>query len=140
MGRLQTTVIVARFGEEGGQEEAKEKEVADASGGGDGPGESGKRASVGCPYSMLARQSDEDLGAFSVDLRMFDHFQGQVSAAAIIVTTPIALPLVPLYGGWLYCGGGGKLLRWSNGCRCMHSPTDGGKLVSFVLTKLPLYG
>ncbi|CAM9371412.1 unnamed protein product [Laminaria digitata] len=85
MGRLQTTVILARFGEEGGQAEEKDKEVAEASGGGGsgsggGLGESSKRGPVGCPYSVLARRSDEDLGAFSFDLRMFDHFQGQVES------------------------------------------------------------
>eukprot|EP00904_Undaria_pinnatifida_P005296 jgi/Undpi1/1897/HiC_scaffold_12.g05284.m1 len=80
MGRLQTTVVVSRFGEEGKQEEKGEEKEAGASGGGGGGGESSRRGSAGCPYSVLARRNDDDLGAFSFDLRMFDHFQGQVES------------------------------------------------------------
>ena len=84
MGRLQTTVVVSRFGEEGKQEEKGEEKEAGASGdGGGGGGESSRRGSAGCPYSVLARRNDDDLGAFSFDLRMFDHFQGQVSVSSL---------------------------------------------------------
>ncbi|CAM9476852.1 unnamed protein product [Pylaiella littoralis] len=76
VGRLQTTVVVARFGEAvlaGGSEgdvpeaksDAKEKPSTAA-------------AAAVCPYSVLAVQSDEDLGAFHFDRRMFQHFQGVV--------------------------------------------------------------
>lgn len=60
MGRLQTSVVVARFGTAGEGEEAHGAEAK-------------------CPYTVLAVRSDEDLGAFNFDQRMFVHFQGTVS-------------------------------------------------------------
>lgn len=61
VGQLQTTVVVASFGEsEGG--------VAEAT----------KNLPAGCPYSVLGVRSDEDLGASHFDGKMFQHFRGMV--------------------------------------------------------------
>lgn len=86
VGCLQTTVVVARFGEAvlaGGSEgdvpeaksDAKEKPSTAA-------------AAAVCPYSVLAVQSDEDLGAFHFDRRMFQHFQGVVSGGRLFGSVP----------------------------------------------------
>lgn len=79
VGRLQTTVVVARFGE-----------AADGDGGGEGEGSKSdttkidkSAAAVACPYSVLAVRSDEDLGAFHFDRRMFRHFQAAVSGLQV---------------------------------------------------------
>lgn len=88
VGRLQTTVVVARFGEAvaaGGREgdvpgaksdKKDEPSVTAAAGTAAGAG-------VVCPYSVLAVQSDENLGAFHFDRRMFQHFQGLVSGSRL---------------------------------------------------------
>lgn len=71
MGRLQSTVVVARFGRgaEGVDSETK----------GEGQ-EKEEGKSVGkCPYAVLAARGDGDLGAFHFDQRMFRHFRGAVS-------------------------------------------------------------
>lgn len=74
VGHLQTTVVVARFGEGGGESDIP---VAKAD------SEQKKNAAVPCPYSVLAVRSNVDLGAFHFDDRMFQHFQGLVSEAAL---------------------------------------------------------
>lgn len=69
MGRLQTTVVVARFGQEGtGAVDCEATEMQSA---------------TKCPYSVLAVRGDEDLGAFNFDDRMFRHFQGAVSVGVM---------------------------------------------------------
>lgn len=62
MGKLHTTMVVARLGREK-QEENAENDKDETS----------------CPYSVLAVRSDDNLGAFHYDQRMFEHFQGVVS-------------------------------------------------------------
>lgn len=70
VGRLQTTVVVARFGEGG---DGSDDPVANAD------SQQKKNAAAPCPYSVLAVRSNVDLGAFHFDDRMFLHFQGLVS-------------------------------------------------------------
>lgn len=78
VGRLQTTVVVARFGEavaaEGSGDDVPEAKSDEK----EKPSVAAAAGCV-CPYSVLAVQSDEDLGAFHFDFRMFQHFQGVVS-------------------------------------------------------------
>ncbi|CAN0221215.1 unnamed protein product, partial [Ectocarpus sp. 13 AM-2016] len=69
VGRLQTTVVVARFGEGGGESDAP---VAKAD------TQQKKNPATPCTYSVLAVRSNVDLGAFHFDDRMFRHFQGLV--------------------------------------------------------------
>ncbi|CAN0171906.1 unnamed protein product, partial [Ectocarpus fasciculatus] len=69
VGRLQTTVVVARFGEGG---DGSDDPVANAD------SQQKKNAAAPCPYSVLAVRSNVDLGAFHFDDRMFQHFQGLV--------------------------------------------------------------
>ncbi|CBJ25702.1 Heat shock protein 70 [Ectocarpus siliculosus] len=69
VGRLQTTVVVARFGEGEGESDAPVAK-ADA--------RQKENASAPCTYSVLAVRSNVDLGAFHFDDRMFRHFQGLV--------------------------------------------------------------
>ncbi|CAM9428836.1 unnamed protein product [Ectocarpus sp. 8 AP-2014] len=69
VGRLQTAVVVARFGEGEGESDAPVAK-ADA--------QQKKNAAAPCPYSVLAVRSNVDLGAFHFDDRMFRHFQGLV--------------------------------------------------------------
>ncbi|CAM9498856.1 unnamed protein product, partial [Ectocarpus sp. 12 AP-2014] len=69
VGRLQTTVVVARFGEGGGESDAP---VAKAD------TQQKRNPAAPCTYSVLAVRSNVDLGAFHFDDRMFRHFQGLV--------------------------------------------------------------
>eukprot|EP00752_Nemacystus_decipiens_P016369 g14634.t2 len=69
VGQLQTTVVVASFGEG----------AAAAVGGGEGgEAEATKTSATGCPSSVLAVRSDEDLGASHFSGRMFHHFREAV--------------------------------------------------------------
>ncbi len=79
VGRLQTTVVVANFGGPAAGA-AAEGAGTDESGAADAKGNKPSAAAAAvCSYSVLAVRSDEDLGAFNFDNKMFRHFQGVVS-------------------------------------------------------------
>lgn len=124
MGRLQTTVIVACFGEEMSDEEAggigepADDQTAGVTGS-DTPAAKSSKGSTTvksingkdkCPYTVLAVRSDEDLGALNFDHRMFQHFAGVVSECFCFLTTLrcvfFAAALVfclSRYCGYCYC-------------------------------------
>lgn len=68
VGQLQTTVVVASFGEGMAASGEGEGGVAEAT----------KTPSAGCPYAVLGVRSDEDLGASHFDGKMFQHFREAV--------------------------------------------------------------
>lgn len=84
IGRLQTTVVLANFGGPAAGA-AGEGAGTDESGAADAEGKKTSAAAAAaavCSYSVLAVRSDEDLGAFNFDNKMFRHFQGVVSQPA----------------------------------------------------------
>lgn len=82
MGHLHTTVVVARFGGEegqgGGGDGADEGSVGSSETAAGGAKKTGAAAAKLCPYRVLAVRSEEGVGAFSFDLRMFQHFAEEV--------------------------------------------------------------
>lgn len=90
MGRLQTNVLVARFGRpipaesgegggDGGADEAEASKGEAASKEEQQQQQAAGEVATGYPFSVLKVASDHDLGAFSFDQRMFEHFREQVS-------------------------------------------------------------
>lgn len=89
MGQLQTTVVVARFGEIDEEESEPAPAVGEAGGvessaSTEAEGKSKSKANkfrkgaIKCPFKVLNIKCDRDLGACSFDQQMFEHFVGKV--------------------------------------------------------------